>query len=110
MKNHKDISKHLDKLMELAESPNIISTSSGFEDRLNSQLDAIEAGKADAKARVLSLSTLQKYAALFLLLILNISVILIFSNDDETETDVPQTAQEYSDEYFPDYTLLTSLE
>ncbi len=110
MNNKKDIEQHLDLLMKSAEQADRISTNPGFEAKLNARLDAIDASAPRVKASIFSLNNLQKYAALFLLLILNVSVILIFSSFDETDTDTPQTAQEYSDEYFPDYTLLTSLE
>jgi hypothetical protein len=108
MKSKKDIQNHLDQLMKEAGKSPELKTSSGFEENLFIQIDNAEFGKRKS-ATIFTLSEVRKYAAIVLILILNISVVLFYtksSDDDQSIDDIVQ----YSDEYFPDYTTLTSLE
>lgn len=109
MKSNKDIQNHLDQLINNAENPSKLTTSAGFEDRLSARFDAIDSGKAQKRASLFTLSELRKYAAVILILILNISAILFYSNSPDSEQSTEDITQ-YSDDYFPDYATLTSLE
>lgn len=109
MKSNKDIQNLLDQLMKTAEKPTQLSTSADFEDKLFARFDKIDNERVPESATIFSLSEARKYAAVILILILNVSAILFYSANSDTE----QTAEdisEYSEEYFPDYATLTSLE
>jgi hypothetical protein len=95
--------------MNVAEKPTKLTTSKDFEKRLFSRLDDIGSHQKQNYATIFTLSEVRKYAAIALILILNISAVLFYTkstDDDQSIDDITQ----YSDEYFPDYTILTSLE
>ena len=109
MKSNKDIQNHLDQLINNAEHPSKLTTSTGFEERLSARFDAIDSGKARKRASLFTFSESRKYAAAVLILILNISAILFYTNSSDSDQSTEDITQ-YSDEYFPDYATLTSLE
>lgn len=109
MKSNKDIQNHLDQLINNTENPSKLITSVEFEERLSARFDAIDSGKAQKKASLFILSESRKYAAVILILILNISAILFYTNSSDSEQSTEDISQ-YSDDYFPDYATLTSLE
>jgi len=110
MKSNKDIQNHLDQLMNSAENPSQLSTSPDFEDNLFARFDAIDAQTKPTSATIFSFSEIQKYAAVILFLVLNISVMLFYTTSTDSSDDPQDIVSEYSDEYFPDYATLTSLE
>tara|TARA_R110000868_G_scaffold409112_1_gene694102 strand:+ start:611 stop:943 length:333 start_codon:yes stop_codon:yes gene_type:complete len=110
MSSNKNIQNHLDQLMNSAENPNQLSTSPDFEDKLFVRFDAIDAQIKPKSATIFSFSEMQKYAAVILFLILNISVILFYTISTDNNDDPHDIVSEYSNEYFPDYATLTSLE
>lgn len=109
MKSNKDIRNHLDQLMDSAEKSTQLTTSAGFEERLSARFDAIDSDKPQKRASLFTLSESRKYAAAVLILILNISAILFYTNSSDSDQSTEDITQ-YSDEYFPDYATLTSLE
>lgn len=108
MKSQNNISKHIDALMHQAENPDRIFASSEFENKLNMRLEAESKGKRNQQASIFTMNSIFKYAALFLIVLLNISAILFLRNTTQQDVDVEVAG--HVDEYFPDYTLLTSLE
>ena len=110
MKANKDIQKHLNELMSSAEKPSHFTTSEDFENKLFARFDAIDAKQPQKQATIFSFSEAQKYAAVFIFLILNISVILFYTSSLNTDNEPEDIVSEYSDDYFPDYATLTSLE
>lgn len=109
MTPNNDIQSHLDQLMNVAEKPTNLTTSKGFEKQLFSRLDNIDSQQKQNYATIFTLSVVRKYAAIILILILNISAVLFYTKSSDDEQSIDDIAQ-YSDEYFPDYTILTSLE
>lgn len=108
MKSNKDIQNHLDQLMKEAGKSPELKTSSGFEENLFIQIDNAEFRKRKS-ATIFTLSEVRKFAAVILILVLNISAVVLYTtNSDEEQSD--EHISQYSDEYFPDYTTLTSLE
>lgn len=105
MKNKNDIQKNIDKLLQHAEEGEEITTSAGFMDSLNAKLDALD--QTPQAAKVYSLNVLLKYAAIFLITVLNVGVIATQFGDVTIEVDSTDTLSEFSDEYFPDYTAYT---
>lgn len=105
MKNKNDIQKNIDKLLQHAEEGEKITTSAGFMDSLNAKLDALD--QTPQAAKVYSLNVLLKYAAIFLITVLNVGVIATQFGDVTIEIDSTDTLSEFSDEYFPDYTAYT---
>lgn len=106
MKNKNDIQKHIDKLLESAEEGEKITTSASFMDSLNSKLDALD--QTPQAAKVYSMNVLLKYAAIFLITVLNVGVVATQFGDTTTvEIESSDTISEFSDEYFPDYTAYT---
>lgn len=110
MNKDKHIQNHIDKMMKDAEKPSEFSVSSDFEENLFARFDAIDAQKEPKQATIFSLTEFQKYAAVIIFLILNISVILFYSTTLEEPAESENFISEYSDQYFPDYAILTSLE
>lgn len=104
MKSQNDITNHIDALMQQAENPARVDVSSDFERNLNFKIDSL----AQKRAPIFNLNNVFRYAALFLLVLLNISAVLFLRNSAQQEIDTE--VAEHVDEYFPDYTLLTSLE
>ena len=109
MKSNKDIQKHIDHLMKDAEKPAFLSTSNDFENKLFARFDEIDNQNAPKTATIFAFSEVRKYAAVILILILNVSAILFYSSNSDSEQTV-EDISEYSEEYFPDYATLTSLE
>jgi len=109
MNSNKDIQNHLDQLLNAAIKPAKVSTSSNFEQQLFSRLDDIELKEKKNVARIFTLSEIRKYAAVILILILNISAVVFYTTKSTEEQSVEDVSK-YSDEYFPDYATLTSLE
>ncbi len=108
MSSKKDIQNHINQLMNEAEKPEKLVTSSSFMDDLNAELDRIDAATSTKQAAIFSFVEIRKYAAVVLILILNAVVILSFGNSDQTQQE-PEFS-EYADEYFPNYATLTLLE
>lgn len=109
MKSNKDIQNHIDQLFKDAKKQPLLSTSADFEDKLFARFDEIDAQNTPKKATIFSLSEVRKYAAVILILVLNVSAILFYSTSSDTEQTTEDISQ-YSEEYFPDYATLTSLE
>ncbi|XWN36651.1 MAG: hypothetical protein ROO71_11900 [Balneola sp.] len=109
MKSKKDIQNHIDQLMKDAEKPDFLSTSDNFEDNLFARFDEVDKQHIPVTATIFSLSEVRKYAAVILILILNVSAILFYSANSDAEQSA-EDISEYSEEYFPDYATLTSLE
>lgn len=105
MKNKNNIQKHIDKLLQHADEGERINTSTSFMDSLNSKLDALD--QAPQAAKVYSLNVLLKYAAIFLITVLNVGVIATQFGNTAIEIEATDTLSEFSDEYFPDYTSYT---
>lgn len=110
MKANKDIQNHINELMRSAEKPSELTTSTDFESKLFDRFDLIDTQKPTRQATIFSFSEAQKYAAVFLFLILNISVILFYTTNLNRDNEPEDIVTDYSDEYFPDYATLTSLE
>jgi len=110
MKPNKDIQTHLDQLMNSAEKSIPLSTSAGFEEKLFTRFDEIDKQENLRSATIFSLNEIQKYAAVILFLVLNISVILFYTSSLNSSEETQDIVTEYSDEYFPNYATLTSLE
>jgi hypothetical protein len=109
MNSKKSKITHLDQLLSEAENPSKLTTTPEFEERLFAKIDAVDSLQVSKKAMFFSLSSVRKYAAVILILVLNISAVLIYSSfldSDQSSEDIT----EYSDEYFPDYASLTYLE
>lgn len=109
MNSEKDIQTHIDQLMKDAEKPAFLSTGDDFEETLFARFDEIDNQNAPKTATFFTLSEVRKYAAVILILILNVSAILFYSTNSDSE-QTTEDISEYSDEYFPDYATLTSLE
>lgn len=110
MKSNKDIQNHIDQLMNSAEKPTAFTTSAGFEEKLFARFDEIDTQENPRSATIFSLNEIQKYAAVILFLVLNISVILFYTTSSNNSEETQDIVTEYSDEYFPNYATLTSLE
>jgi hypothetical protein len=109
MKSKKNISAHLDEMMNEASNPQKVHVSDQFLDHLNTRLDAIDSQSAPSTARIFTLTEFKKYAAVFIILMLNVAV-LWFVNS-QSSVDTSDEIVEFADEYFPDYSItLTSLE
>ena len=109
MKPNKDIQNHLDQLMNKAENSSNLTVSPDFEEKLFARFDAYDSGQPQKRATLFTLSEARKYAAVILILILNISAVLFYTTSSDTEQSTDDITQ-YSEEYFPDYATLTSLE
>ncbi len=102
MKKQPYISKEINKLMEEAGSPAGLKTSDSFVSNLNQRLD--ETGRKKVNAPVFSLQSLVKYAAVLVIMALNIAVLITASSSNETESTSLETLSDVTDTYFPDYT------
>lgn len=88
--------------MEEAESPAGLKTSDSFVSNLNLRLDEIDREKVNTP--VFSLQNLVKYAAVLVIMALNIAVLITVSSSNEAEGTSLETLSDVTDTYFPDYT------
>ena len=104
MKPKNNISPKIDALLKQAESMSKISTSTSFMDDLNQRIDNLE--QPQIAAPVHRMNVFLKYAAVVAIVIINLGILFSVANSNITDASSNDIISQFTDEYFPEYTVL----
>lgn len=104
MKPKNNISPKIDALLKQAESIPKISTSTSFMNDLNQRIDNLE--QPQIAAPIHRMNVFLKYAAVVALVIINLGILFSVANSNTTDTSSTDIISQFTDEYFPEYTVL----